>query len=264
MSTSIAPSHLPECKNCKELIPHITTDSSCFPDALLCSPLCSPASRVCRAHAKQLLNTSTCVHVLYQKLTQTHANAHAPLIHTEKFLCGIQSQCSWLESLSTASDVTSACSVSCSSPAPFLFPTLFHQLNPSFDTSEGVPHTHVTSPPPPPVLSSWLSIESTHHRLKVVYFVELTLWCLHHLEVCKWYWVEGLIFMVESEKSSETFFFFSLVLRGGQTNIPLWMAGEEEEEKRGWRHHLCTCVFVRLWMVDWKVQGEGLPLLVTP
>lgn len=58
----------------------------------------------------------------------------------------IQKRCYWLESLSTASDVTSARSVSCSSPTPFLFPTLFHQLNPSFDTSEGVPHMPVTSP----------------------------------------------------------------------------------------------------------------------
>lgn len=60
--------------------------------------------------------------------------------------------------------------------------------------------------PPPPVLSSWLSIESTHLCLKVMYFVELTLWCLHHLEVGKWYWVGRLIFMVESEKSSKTFY----------------------------------------------------------
>lgn len=59
--------------------------------------------------------------------------------------------------------------------------------------------------PPPPVLSSWPSIESTHLCLKVMYFVELTLWCLHHLEVGKWYWVGRLIFMVESEKSSKTF-----------------------------------------------------------
>lgn len=210
MSRSIAHNHLRECRNCKEWISHIATDSMLltFLTHFCVPPLCTPPSFVFRAHAKQLLNTSTCVHVLHQKLTQMHANAHAPLIRTEKLLCGIQSQCSWLESLFTASDVTSACSVSCSSPAPFLFPTLFHQLNPSFDTSEGVPHMHVTSPPPPPVLSSWLSIESTHHRLKVVYFVELTLWCLHHLEVGKWYWVERLIFMVESEKSSETFFFF--------------------------------------------------------
>lgn len=37
--------------------------------------------------------------------------------------------------------------------------------------------------------------------------------------------------MVESEKSSETFsffFFFAFVLRGGQANIALWMAREEE------------------------------------
>lgn len=85
-------------------------------------------------------------HVLSNAHTQTHVNAHTPHIHPEKLLCGIQNQCSWLESLSTASDVTSARSVSCSSPTPFLFPILFHQLNPSFDTSEGVPHMPVTSP----------------------------------------------------------------------------------------------------------------------
>lgn len=193
------------------------------------------------------------------KSSLRHTLMHMSHRFTRRSSCGIQNQCSWLESLSTASDVTSASSVSCSSPAPFLFPTLFHQLNPSFDTSEGVPHMHVTSPPPPPGLSSWLSIESTHPRLKVVYFVELTLWCLHHLEVGKWYWVERLIFMVESEKSSETFF-FALVLRGGQANILLWMAGEEEE---GWRLHLWTCVSLRLWMVD-CAEGARLETHVYP
>lgn len=145
--------------------------------------------------------------------------------------CGIQSLCCWLESLSSVSDVTSACSVSCSSPAPFLFPTLFHQLNPSFDTSEGVPHMHVASSPPPPVLSSWPSIESTHHRLKVVYFVELTLWCLHHLEVGKWYWVEGLIFMVESEESSETFFLRLCCVADRQTLSFGWQGSRR---RRNW------------------------------
>lgn len=234
--------------------------ASYFPDTLLGPPLCKPASLVCRAHAKQLLNTSTCVHALYQKLTQTHANAHAPLIHMEKFLCGIQSQCSWLESLSTASDVTSACSVSCSSPAPFLFPTLFHQLNPSFDTSEGVPHMHVTSPPPPPVLSSWLSIESTHHRLKVVYFVELTLWCLHHLEVGKWYWVERFIFMVE-EVELWNIFFYPCCVADRQTLRFRWGGGGRGEKKG----LMALPLNLWLWMVDCaKVQGQRVPFLLTP
>lgn len=100
----------------------------------------------------QMHNKSeTFIHILimyFIKCThaQTQADAQTPHIHLEKLLCGIQNRCSWLESLSTASDVTSARSVSCSSPTPFLFPTLFHQLNPSFDTSEGVPHMPVTSP----------------------------------------------------------------------------------------------------------------------
>lgn len=80
------------------------------------------------------------------KYTHRHnANAHTAQIQPERLLCGIHNQSSRLESLSTTSDVTSACSVSCSSPTPFLFPLLFHQLNPSFDTSEGVPHMPVTS-----------------------------------------------------------------------------------------------------------------------
>lgn len=99
--------------------------------------------------------THSCIYsscTLSNAHAKTHTNAHPRTnlkIHPERLLCGIQSQCSWLESLSTASDVTSARSVSCSpppSPAPFLFPILFHQLSPSFDTSEGVPHMPVTSP----------------------------------------------------------------------------------------------------------------------
>lgn len=57
--------------------------------------------------------------------------------------------------------------------------------------------SHACHPsPPPPTLSSQLSIESTRLCLKLMYFVELTLWCLHHLEVGKWYWVDRLIFSV--------------------------------------------------------------------
>lgn len=85
-------------------------------------------------------------HVHYQMHTHRHTHVRSPQIHPERLLCGIQNQCSWLESISTASDVTSALSVSCSSPTPILFPIPFHQLNPSFDISEGVPHMPVTSP----------------------------------------------------------------------------------------------------------------------
>lgn len=99
-------------------------------------------------HTQQLLHAYT-----YNMLYQTHAHTCTNLnIHPQRLPCGIQSQCSWLESLSTASDVTSARSVSCAPllllppTTPFLFPILFHQLSPSFDTSEGVPHMPVTSP----------------------------------------------------------------------------------------------------------------------
>lgn len=110
----------------------------------------------CLANTRRTTVTRTCINslcTLSSAHTQTHTNAHTCTnlkIHPERLLCGIQSQCSWLESLSTASDVTSARSVSCSPPpsppTPFLFPILFHQLSPSFDTSEGVPHMPVTSP----------------------------------------------------------------------------------------------------------------------
>lgn len=110
---------------------------------------------VCVQHtqASQLLHVHAySYHVLFIKRSHAHGCAQTCTslkIQWEMLLRGIQSQCSWLESLSAASDVTSACSVSCSpppSPAPFLFPILFHQLSPSFDTSEGVPHMPVTSP----------------------------------------------------------------------------------------------------------------------
>lgn len=103
--------------------------------------------------AKQLLHTAHIL-IMYFFITHTHTQMckHINLkIQPERLLCGIQSQCSRLESLSAASDVTSARSVSCSPPPsspPFLFPILFHQLSPSFDTSEGVPHMPVTSPLP--------------------------------------------------------------------------------------------------------------------
>lgn len=106
----------------------------------------------CLAYTSVTTVTHSCIYsscTLSNAHTQTHTNAHTRTnlkIHPERLLCGIQSQCSWLESLSTASDVTSARSVSCSPPPPFLFPILFHQLSPSFDTSEGVPHMPVTSP----------------------------------------------------------------------------------------------------------------------
>lgn len=108
-----------------------------------CSPHAPCLTYTCITTVKHLYIYSC---TLSKAHTQTQVNARTPQIHTEKLRCGIQNQCYWLESLSTASDVTSACSVSCSSPTPFLLPSLFHQLNPSFDTSEGVPHMHVTSP----------------------------------------------------------------------------------------------------------------------
>lgn len=85
------------------------------------------------------------------------SNARSPArtclkIRSVALLRGMQSRGARLESSSAASDVTSACSAPPPSPAPFLLPILFHQLSPSFDTSEGAPHTPVTphAPPPPP------------------------------------------------------------------------------------------------------------------
>lgn len=59
--------------------------------------------------------------------------------------------------------------------------------------------------PPPLTLSSQLSIASMRLCLKLMYFVELTLWRLHHLEVGKWYWAEGPILSVWRKRSCETF-----------------------------------------------------------
>lgn len=92
------------------------------------------------AHA-HTCETFTCMHIT----SKTHSDTMQTPIQHKFFLRGIHNQSSRLESLSTTSDVTSACSVSCSSPTPFLFPPLFHQLNPSFDTSEGAPYMPVTS-----------------------------------------------------------------------------------------------------------------------
>lgn len=85
----------------------------------------------CLANTRRTTVTPTCINslcTLSSAHTQTHTNAHTCTnlkIHPERLLCGIQSQCSRLESLSTASDVTSARSVSCSPPPSPQLPSSF-------------------------------------------------------------------------------------------------------------------------------------------
>lgn len=92
-------------------------------------------------------------HVLYQthtpSLSQTCTHAHT-LKFTQRGSC--------VEYRANASDLkvsplpqmwhqlVLSLALPLLSPTPFLFLILFHQLSPSFDTSEGVPHMPVTSP----------------------------------------------------------------------------------------------------------------------
>lgn len=160
---------------------------------------------LCLANTRRTTVTHTCINslcTLSSAHTQTHTNAHTRAnlkIHPERLLCGIQSQCSWLESLSTASDVTSARSVSCSPPpSPNSLPLSYplSSAEPIFWHFRRCSSHACHLSPPPPTLSSQLSIESMRLCLKLMYFVELTLWRLHHLEVGKWYWAERPIFSV--------------------------------------------------------------------
>lgn len=152
-------------------------------------------------------NCYTVMHILTMYFlsnthVRIHTNAHTRTnlkTHPERLLCGIQSQCSWLESLSTASDVTSARSVSCSPPSfPYSLPLSYplSSAEPIFWHFRRCSSHACHLSPPPLTLSSQLSIESMRLCLKLMYFVELTLWRLHHLEVGKWYWAERPIFSV--------------------------------------------------------------------
>lgn len=151
---------------------------------------------------KQLLRHS-CMYLIcpfYQTDTHRVKNVRTCTnlkIQLEKLLHGIQSQCSWLKSLSSASDVTSACSVSCSPPSfslPLAYP--LSSAEPIFWHFRRCSSHACHLSPPPLTLSSRLSIESMRLCRKLMYFVELTPWRLHHLEVGKWYWVERPIFSV--------------------------------------------------------------------
>lgn len=144
--------------------------------------------------------THSCIYLSctsHQTHTDTQKCAHINLkIHQEKLLHGIYSQCSWLESLSAASDVTSARSVSCSPPPSLTLSYPLSSAEPIFWHFRRCSSHACHLSPPPLTLSSRLSIESMRLCLKLMYFVELTLWRLHHLEVGKWYWAVRPIFSV--------------------------------------------------------------------
>lgn len=147
-----------------------------------------------RTQTQQLLNIHTYTHhVPYQTHTQTHkcstdSPGEAPVWNTEPMLL------TWKSLHSLRCDIS-----------PFRLLLFPYSLPLSYPLSSAEPifwHFRRCSShachlsPSPPTLSSELSIESTRLCLKLMYFVELTLWCLHHLEVGKWYWVERLIFSV--------------------------------------------------------------------
>lgn len=106
--------------------------------------------------------------------------------------------------------------------------------------------------PPPLTLSSQLSIESMRLCLKLMYFVELTLWRLHHLEVGKWYWMERLVF-----KERRALKHSVLVWHGELANI----TPKKGEGK--WLFHLYTCTSLQLWTADCE-EGVGLGTSVSP
>ncbi len=106
--------------------------------------------------------------------------------------------------------------------------------------------------PPPPTLSSQLSIESMRLCLKLMYFVELTLWRLHHLEVGKWYWTERLVF-----KERRALKHSVLVWHGELKNIT------PKNEGGKWLFHLYTCTSLQLSTADCE-EGGRLGTYVSP
>lgn len=207
-------------------------------------------------HCYTFMQYSSCT--LSNAHTQSCTNVHACTylkIHPERLLCGIQSQCLWLESLSTASDVTSARSVSCSPPPfPYSLPLSYplSSAEPIFWHFRRCSSHACHLSPPPPTLSSQLSIESMRLCLKLMYFVELTLWRLHHLEVGKWYWTERLVF-----KERRALKHSVLVWHGELENIT--------PKRRGgkWLFHLYTCTSLQLWTADCE-EGGRLGTYVSP
>ena len=158
----------------------------------------------CLAYTSITTVTHSCIYsscTLWNAHTPTHTNAPTCAnlkIHPERLLCGIQSRCNLKASplpqmwhqlvLSLARPPPSPYSLPLSYPLSSAEPIFWHFRRCSSHAC------HLS--PPPPTLSSQLSIESMRLCLKLMYFVELTLWRLHHLEVGKWYWAERPIFSV--------------------------------------------------------------------
>lgn len=96
--------------------------------------------------------------------------------------------------------------------------------------------------PPPPTLSS---IESMRLCLKLMYFVELTLWRLHHLDVGKWYWDRSLVFKERRAVKHSVW-----VWHGELADITLKEGGGKQ------LFHLCTCTSLQLWTIDCEEGGR--------